>query len=102
MSGLSPEQVARYRRQITLGGFGAAGQEKLIDAHVAVIGAGGLGSPALLYLAGAGVGRVTIIDDDVVDLSNLHRQVIHPVDGIGTPKARSAADAMTALPVASA
>ena len=95
--GLSPEQVARYRRQITLGGFGATGQEKLIDAHVAVIGAGGLGSPALLYLAGAGVGRVTLIDDDVVDLSNLHRQVIHTVEGVGEPKARSAADAMTAL-----
>ncbi len=85
----------RYRRQITL--FGAENQTKLADAHVAVIGAGGLGSPALLYLAGAGVGTVTIIDDDVVDVSNLHRQVIHTTEGVGCPKAESAAEAMRAL-----
>lgn len=97
MSELSPAQVARYRRQITLGGFGRAGQAKLLDTHVAVIGAGGLGSPALLYLAGAGVGKVTIIDDDVVDLSNLHRQVIHQTAAVGRPKAVSAREQMLAL-----
>lgn len=87
--------LARYRRQITL--FGAENQQKLADAHVAVIGAGGLGSPALLYLAGAGVGTVTIIDDDVVDTSNLHRQVIHTTAGVGRSKAESAAEAMREL-----
>src|SRR5699024_10610477 len=77
--------------------FGPAGQEALSRAHVAVIGAGGLGSPALLYLAGAGVGQVTVIDDDVVDLSNLHRQVIHRDAAVGRAKAESAAEAMSAL-----
>ncbi|WP_407924180.1 ThiF family adenylyltransferase [Corynebacterium occultum] len=94
---MNPAQVARYRRQITLGGFGPAGQQKLLDAHVAVIGAGGLGSPALLYLAGAGVGKVTIIDDDVVDLSNLHRQVIHRTAAVGEFKASSARREMLEL-----
>lgn len=91
------EQIARYRRQIMLGEVGQAGQQKLLDARVAVIGAGGLGAPPLLYLAGAGVGHVLIIDDDVVDLSNLHRQVIHTTDGVGRPKAESAREAMLAL-----
>lgn len=87
--------TGRYRRQITLTGIEA--QDKLADAHVAVIGAGGLGSPALLYLAGAGVGTITLIDDDVVDLSNLHRQVIHTTERIGTPKVGSAAESVRAL-----
>lgn len=87
--------IARYRRQIML--IGQPKQQALIDAHIAVIGAGGLGSPALLYLAGAGIGRITIIDDDSVDLSNLHRQVIHTTASIGSPKAESARDAMLAL-----
>lgn len=86
---------ARYRRQITL--TGPAAQEKLAGAHVAVIGAGGLGSPALLYLAGAGVGRISLIDDDVVDLSNLHRQVIHTTGRIGQSKVDSAAESVRAL-----
>lgn len=94
---LTPAQLARYRRQVTLGGFGPEGQQKLLDAHVAVVGAGGLGSPALLYLAGAGVGHVTLIDDDVVDLSNLHRQVIHTTDRVGRPKGESAREQMLAL-----
>lgn len=94
---LDDAQVARYRRQITLGGFGREGQEKLLDARVAVVGAGGLGSPALLYLAGAGVGHVTLIDDDVVDLSNLHRQVIHTTGRVGRLKAESAREQMLAL-----
>ena len=89
--------VSRYRRQISLPDFGLAGQEALSRAHVAVIGAGGLGSPALLYLAGAGVGRITVIDDAAVDISNLHRQVIHRDAGVGRAKAESAAEAMRAL-----
>lgn len=97
MNKLNTEQIARYRRQITLGGFGTTGQEKLLGAHVAVIGAGGLGSPALLYLAGAGVGRITLIDDDVVDLSNLHRQVIHTTAAVGESKAESARREMLEL-----
>ncbi|GAB3593324.1 putative adenylyltransferase/sulfurtransferase MoeZ [Corynebacterium faecale] len=89
--------IARYRRQIMLGEVGQTGQQLLFDARIAVIGAGGLGSPALLYLAGAGVGHVLIIDDDLVDLSNLHRQVIHSTAGVGQPKAESAREAMLAL-----
>lgn len=87
--------TARYRRQVSL--IGTTNQNKLIDARVTVLGAGGLGSPALLYLAGAGIGSVTIIDDDVVDQSNLHRQIIHREDSIGTPKVESAAAQMRAL-----
>ena len=85
----------RYARQEAL--WGEEGQRKLAQAHVAVIGAGGLGSPALLYLAGAGVGRISLFDDDVVSPSNLHRQVIHTTAAIGTPKTDSAAAALHAL-----
>ncbi|WP_026209447.1 ThiF family adenylyltransferase [Corynebacterium caspium] len=88
---LSAEQAWRYQRQLTLEGFGLEAQQQLLQAKVAVVGAGGLGSPALLYLAGAGVGEITVIDDDNVDLSNLHRQVIHSSTGVDTPKAASAA-----------
>ncbi|MCJ7857869.1 ThiF family adenylyltransferase [Corynebacterium kalidii] len=86
----------RYQRQITLAGFGLDGQRRLTDAHVAVLGAGGLGSPALLYLAAAGVGEVTVIDDDVVSTSNLHRQVIHTDAAVGSPKTASARREMLA------
>lgn len=84
----------RYARQETLIG---ERQQKLFDAHVTVIGAGGLGSPALQYLAAAGVGRISIIDDDVVDESNLHRQVLHKTADIGRPKVASAREALLAL-----
>jgi molybdopterin/thiamine biosynthesis adenylyltransferase/rhodanese-related sulfurtransferase len=90
MGEFTPEELARYRRQITLAGFGMDGQRRLRDAHVAVLGAGGLGSPALIYLATAGVGEVTVIDDDTVETSNLHRQVIHTDDAVGESKATSA------------
>lgn len=96
-SQFSPAEISRYRRQLSLAGFGPEAQGKLKDAHIAVIGAGGLGSPALLYLAGAGVGTVTLFDDDVVSISNLHRQVIHGTSGVGKPKAESARDAMADL-----
>ncbi len=94
---LSDRDLRRYARHLTLSGFGAEGQRSLRASRVLVIGAGGLGSPALLYLAGAGVGHITIIDDDVVDESNLQRQVIHRESDIGRPKAESAADAVRRL-----
>lgn len=86
-----------YGRQMILPEMGQAGQEKLNAATVAVIGAGGLGSPALLYLAGAGVGRILIIDDDAVETSNLHRQVIHSYARVGASKADSAAQTLREL-----
>ena len=97
MTEFSPQEISRYRRQLSLAGFGKDAQAKLRDSHVAVIGAGGLGSPALLYLAGAGVGKITIFDSDTVDISNLHRQVIHTTDKIGVNKAESARQQMVAL-----
>lgn len=97
MTEFSPQEISRYRRQLSLAGFGQDAQAKLRNSHVAVIGAGGLGSPALLYLAGAGVGKITIFDSDTVDVSNLHRQVIHTTDKIGVNKAESARQQMVAL-----
>ena len=94
---LSSEEVERYARQIVLRGVGGPGQNKLKAARVLVVGAGGLGSPALQYLAGAGVGTLGIVDDDEVALSNLHRQVIHGADDIGRPKTESAASAIRRL-----
>lgn len=87
---LTPEEIERYGRHIILPEIGGGGQQKLKAAHVAVIGAGGLGSPALLYLAAAGVGTLTVIDGDVVSLSNLQRQIIHTTADIGTAKTVSA------------
>lgn len=94
---LSPEEVERYSRHLIIPEIGSIGQRRLKKAKVLVIGAGGLGSPALLYLAAAGVGTLGIIDDDVVDLSNLQRQVIHGVADVGRPKIESARDAIAAL-----
>lgn len=91
------DPLARYRRQIVLGPVGEAGQRRLRDARVLVVGAGGLGSPVLQYLAAAGVGHLGIADDDVVDVTNLHRQVIHPTHAVGARKAASAARAIAAL-----
>ena len=95
--GLSPEEVERYSRHLIIPEIGAIGQRRLKNAKVLVIGAGGLGSPALLYLAAAGVGTLGIVDDDTVDLSNLQRQVIHGVADVGRPKIESARDAIAAL-----
>lgn len=92
----SDTELNRYARHIVLREIGGLGQKKLKDAKVLVVGAGGLGSPALLYLAAAGVGTIGVVDDDEVDNSNLQRQVIHPDRSIGTPKVLSAMEAMKA------
>src|SRR5699024_4587393 len=83
-----------YARNLTLPQLGEEGQRRLKAARVLVVGAGGLGSPALQYLAAAGVGTIGIVDDDVVDLSNLHRQVVHGTADVGRPKVVSAAAAV--------
>ena len=94
---LTAEQRDRYSRHMLVPEIGADGQQKLLDAKVLLLGAGGLGSPTALYLAAAGVGTLGIVDDDVVDLSNLQRQVIHTTAGVGTPKVDSAEEAIRAL-----
>ena len=94
---LSPDERGRYARHLILPEVGLAGQERLKAASVICIGAGGLGSPLLLYLAAAGVGRIGIVDGDAVELSNLQRQVIHRSDAVGRSKARSAAESVHAL-----
>jgi adenylyltransferase/sulfurtransferase len=93
----SDEELDRYQRHIVLKEVGGQGQAKLKGATVAVIGAGGLGSPCLQYLAAAGVGQITIIDDDVVSLSNLQRQVLFGTDDVGRPKVEAAAERLQAL-----
>ncbi len=94
---LTREEMARYSRQVILPEFGLDGQLRLKNARVLVIGAGGLGSPALLYLAAAGVGTLGIVDDDTVDESNLQRQIIHGQADVGRSKAQSARDSIVAL-----
>ncbi len=94
---MNDEQLLRYSRHILLDELGIEGQARLLQAHVLVIGAGGLGSPVLLYLATAGVGRITVVDDDTVDLTNLQRQIAHTLARVGQPKADSAAQAMAAV-----
>jgi molybdopterin/thiamine biosynthesis adenylyltransferase len=93
----SDTELERYARHIILHEVGGPGQQKLKKARVLVIGAGGLGSPALLYLAAAGVGTLGVVDDDVVSLSNLQRQVLHTTERVGTPKTESARLALNAL-----
>ena len=94
---LTPEQRERYSRHLLVPEIGLEGQTKLLEARVLLLGAGGLGSPTALYLAAAGVGTLGIVDDDVVDLSNLQRQVIHTTDRIGVPKVDSAEQAIKAI-----
>ena len=95
--GLSKEQRERYSRHLLIPEVGVEGQQKLLDARVLLLGAGGLGSPAALYLGAAGVGTLGIVDNDEVDLSNLQRQVIHTTDRIGVPKVDSAEETIRAI-----
>jgi molybdopterin/thiamine biosynthesis adenylyltransferase/rhodanese-related sulfurtransferase len=94
---LSPEQRARYSRHLLIPEVGEEGQQRLLDARVLLVGAGGLGSPASLYLAAAGVGTLGIIDEDVVDASNLQRQIVHSTERLGEPKVASAKRTLEAL-----
>ncbi|GAB3461670.1 molybdopterin-synthase adenylyltransferase MoeB [Massilia terrae] len=94
---MNDNQLLRYSRHILLDEIGIEGQQKLLGAHALVIGAGGLGSPAALYLASGGVGHITLVDDDEVDLTNLQRQIMHTSARIGRPKAESGRDALLAI-----
>ena len=94
---MNDDQLLRYSRHILLDEVGIEGQQRLVDSHVLVVGAGGLGSPVALYLAASGVGHITIADHDVVDLTNLQRQIAHTTARVGQPKVESAAHAMLAL-----
>ena len=94
---MTDNQLLRYSRHILLDEMGIEGQEKVQASHALIIGAGGLGSPAALYLASAGVGHITLVDDDVVDLTNLQRQIAHTTARVGVPKVDSAAEAMAAI-----
>jgi molybdopterin/thiamine biosynthesis adenylyltransferase len=94
---MNDQQLLRYSRHILLDEIGIEGQQAMLDAHVLIIGAGGLGSPAALYLAAAGVGTITLVDDDTVDLTNLQRQILHDSSRVGLPKAESGRQSMLAL-----
>ncbi len=94
---LTDDQLQRYSRQVLLPDLDITGQEKLLASHVLLIGLGGLGSPIAMYLAGAGVGQLTLADFDDVDISNLHRQIAHSTDDIGINKAQSAKNTVLAI-----
>ncbi len=94
---LTPGEIQRYKRHLLLKEIGGQGQQKLKASRVLVVGAGGLGSPLLLYLAAAGVGHIGVIDDDTVSLDNLQRQIVHDTDRVGALKTNSAADALKRL-----
>src|SRR5471032_1408111 len=91
---MNDAQLLRYSRHILIDEIGIEGQQALLDAHVLVIGAGGLGSPAAMYLASAGVGKLTLVDDDTVDLTNLQRQIAHTTARVGQPKVLSARETL--------
>jgi molybdopterin-synthase adenylyltransferase len=94
---MTDDQLLRYSRHILLNEIGIEGQEKLLASHALVIGAGGLGSPVALYLGTAGVGRITIVDNDVVDITNLQRQIAHNQARVGMNKAQSASESIAAI-----
>ncbi|HMO46074.1 MAG TPA: HesA/MoeB/ThiF family protein [Rubrivivax sp.] len=94
---MDDDQLLRYSRHILLDELGIEGQRRLLDAHALVIGAGGLGSPVALYLGTAGVGTITLVDDDTVDLTNLQRQIAHDLSRLGVPKAESARQSVRAI-----
>ncbi len=97
MRTFTPDQIRRYHRHLILPSVGSLGQKKLLNARVLLLGAGGLGSPAALYLAAAGVGTLGIVDFDVVDESNLQRQILHHLSDVGRPKVDSAADTINSI-----
>lgn len=94
---MNDDQLLRYSRHILLPEIGIEGQQRLLDSRALLIGAGGLGSPIALYLASAGVGHITICDNDTVDLTNLQRQIVHRTEAIGEPKAHSARATLAAI-----
>ena len=94
---MNDDQLLRYSRHILLDAIGVEGQQRLLDSHALVIGAGGLGSPVALYLGTAGVGRITLVDHDTVDLTNLQRQIAHNLARVGQPKADSARQTIAAI-----
>jgi molybdopterin/thiamine biosynthesis adenylyltransferase len=94
---MNDEQLLRYSRHLLLDEIGIEGQQRLLDAHALVIGAGGLGSPVALYLGTAGVGRITLVDHDTVELTNLQRQIAHNLSRLGLPKAESARQSIAAI-----
>jgi adenylyltransferase/sulfurtransferase len=94
---MTDDQLLRYSRHILLDALGIEGQTRLLAAHALVIGAGGLGSPAALYLASAGMGKITLVDDDTVDFTNLQRQIMHTQARVGMPKAKSGQQAMAEI-----
>ncbi|MGE0497250.1 MAG: ThiF family adenylyltransferase [Ramlibacter sp.] len=94
---MTDDQLLRYSRHILLDEIGIEGQQRILEARVLVIGAGGLGSPVALYLGSAGVGHITLVDDDLVDLTNLQRQIAHDMSRLGEPKAGSARAAIAAI-----
>lgn len=94
---LRDDQIERYSRQIILPNIGGKGQEKLLNAKVLIIGAGGLGSPCALYLASAGIGKLGIVDSDAVELNNLQRQILHSTEDVGRPKVESAKERLNKI-----
>jgi len=96
-NGFTPQQVQRYARHLILPEVGGAGQRRLLNTSVLLLGAGGLGSPAAMYLAAAGIGRIGILDFDVVDASNLQRQILHGTEDLGRPKVESAAETLRSM-----
>lgn len=94
---MDDRQLLRYSRHLLLDDIGIEGQQRLLDSHALIVGAGGLGSPVALYLASAGVGQITLVDDDTVDLTNLQRQIMHTEARVGQPKVASAEAAIVAL-----
>ena len=99
---MNDAQLLRYSRHILLNELGDTGQEQLLNSHALVLGAGGLGSAAALYLAASGVGRITLVDHDLVDLTNLQRQIAHTTANVGQPKVASAKETLRELPKAPA
>ena len=94
---MNDDQLLRYSRHILLDDIGIEGQQRLLDSHVLVVGAGGLGSPVAMYLAASGVGHITLADPDKVDLTNLQRQIAHTAERVGQTKVASAAKALQAI-----